>query len=330
MEDLLSVLDERIRGGVQPEVVLLSVDSLLPNQQYPRLDGVDADHARVLAEVHQSTPPILVQRSMHVIDGMHRLEAARLNGARAIQAIVLDEADDEAFLLSLRANIGYGLPLTLRDRKAAAEQILRRYPEKSDRAVALLAGLTNKTGGVMRRASQLISEVSFRVGSDGRTRPTDGVDRRNLACQIIAARPGASLREVAAIAGVSPGTVRRDRQQLARGDAPVATRPRRRLNRSDDLGEPGGAPDPREVLSNLVRDPSLRYSDVGRALLRLLHQHPAVAPDQPDETLISAAPPHCLPVIARLSRRYALYWQELAQRAEEQADPATPRFDVHP
>src|SRR2546421_3267487 len=60
------------------------VRSLLPADS-PRLNGEDAEHIRVLAAVEAKLPPILVHRaSMRVIDGMHRLGAARLRNEETI------------------------------------------------------------------------------------------------------------------------------------------------------------------------------------------------------------------------------------------------------
>jgi hypothetical protein len=46
---------------------------------------------------------------------------------------------------------GAGLPLSLRDRKAAALRILTMEPETSDRAVAAKTGLSDKTVVTIRR-----------------------------------------------------------------------------------------------------------------------------------------------------------------------------------
>src|SRR4051812_15266194 len=180
MQASLNLRGARAGNESKPTIVLVPLDSLLPSEDYPRLGGVDEDHARALAETHQPLPPILIRRSMRIIDGMHRFHAARLRGLPVIPAII-DESDDDTFLLAVRANIGHGLPLTLRDRKAAAMRILRRYPEKSDRAVAELTGLSGKTIGAIRRSTEEIPQLALRVGKDGRPRPVDGGQRRRTA-----------------------------------------------------------------------------------------------------------------------------------------------------
>jgi hypothetical protein len=52
----------------------------------PRLCGENSSHARMLASLRDALPPISVHRpTMRVIDGMHRLRAARLRGADKIK-----------------------------------------------------------------------------------------------------------------------------------------------------------------------------------------------------------------------------------------------------
>jgi ParB-like chromosome segregation protein Spo0J len=54
----------------------------------PRLETRDADHIRVLAGVFDELPPILVHSPTHqVIDGTHRVLAARQLGRSTVRAI---------------------------------------------------------------------------------------------------------------------------------------------------------------------------------------------------------------------------------------------------
>jgi len=313
---VLTVGDDRIRDIDIPssDTVLIPLESLMPALHYPRLGGIDNDHVRVLAESSMPLPPILVQRSMRVIDGLHRVYATRLRGKSHIEAVVLDESDTYAYVRSLTANIAHGLPLTLRDRKAAAQRLLRIYPDKSDRAVARLVGLSGKTIGALRQSLDDLPQPAARMGQDGRVRPADSTERRRLAAKIMAEHPGTSLREIAGVTGLSASTVSTIRRHLrSSGSTGTAVERRSHPERVDIIGPD---PDPHQTLSDLMRDPSLRYTDVGRTLLRWLHRHPVID-GQSWQDLISAIPPHCLPAMVRLSRRFANYWQEFAQHAEE-------------
>ena len=67
----------------ETDPVTVPVSSLLSGDS-PRLAGENLEHVQLLAVV-QGLPPILVHRStMRVIDGMHRLRAAKLRGDETI------------------------------------------------------------------------------------------------------------------------------------------------------------------------------------------------------------------------------------------------------
>ncbi|MFD1047646.1 ParB/RepB/Spo0J family partition protein, partial [Kibdelosporangium lantanae] len=103
---------------------LVPIDSLLPANS-PRLAGESIEHAQVLAASAADLPPIVVQRgTMRVIDGMHRLRAARMRGQNEILVRFYDGDDDEAFIVAVRTNVTHGLPLSQADRTAAAARII--------------------------------------------------------------------------------------------------------------------------------------------------------------------------------------------------------------
>ncbi|RQX33168.1 hypothetical protein DLJ57_19775, partial [Micromonospora chalcea] len=149
--------DRSVLGETVPVSALLPGDS-------PRLAGENVEHIRLLAAMHD-LPPILVQRgTMRVIDGMHRLRAAKLRGDETVRVTFFDGDDAAAFLLSVDANIKHGLPLSRADREAAATRILRLYPQWSDRAVAAAAGLSPTTvSGIRRRLLQPAAREGSRV-----------------------------------------------------------------------------------------------------------------------------------------------------------------------
>ncbi|MGH3683128.1 MAG: ParB/RepB/Spo0J family partition protein, partial [Natronosporangium sp.] len=109
----------------------------------PRLHGEDVSHTRLLAQTHASLPPILVHwPTMRVVDGVHRVQAARLRGETSIRAVFFDGDENAAFVKAVEANVSHGLPLSIDDRRVAAARIIALYPDWSDRAVAASAGLS--------------------------------------------------------------------------------------------------------------------------------------------------------------------------------------------
>jgi ParB-like chromosome segregation protein Spo0J len=321
---LQSVASPAREFGV-PAPALVPVDSLRPADS-PRLDGIDQAHVALLVEAGAELPPILVHRpSMRVVDGMHRLLAARCLGRTHLAVEYFDGDDDAAFVRSVTDNIRHGLSLSLADRKAAALRIMTCYPPWSDRRVGRAAGLSGKTVAALRQ--RLADDApTRRIGRDGRVRPIDGASGRQLAGDILAAHPEASLRQVARAAGIAPATVRDVRNRLRRGDSPMtATQLRGRPDGGDPVARPvprqtrrtrrdNDGIDPLTTLDGLRRDPSLRYTEAGRALLRWLDRY--LVGGELSTGIVSAAPPHCLPLIARLARHCAAEWAELAERLD--------------
>ena len=285
-------------------IVLIS--SLLPPDS-PRLAGENIGHTRALAESAEPFPPVWVHRpSMRVIDGMHRLRAAITRGQADMEVWFFDGSDEDAFLLAVRANVTHGLPLSSDDRTAAAARIMCAHPQWSDRMIASVTGLSAKTVRAVRLRSGADSpHLLTRMGRDGKVYPVDNSEGRRAAGRVLADNPHASLREVARAAGISPATVRDVRARLRRGEDPV---PRR-------AGPPGPShADDNALFVSLRNDPSLRFSESGRILLRLLSAH-AIEPSR-WEQLGGDVPPHCRGAVAELSRSCARAWQEFADQLD--------------
>jgi ParB-like chromosome segregation protein Spo0J len=278
----------------------LPIDVLVAGDS-PRRDGVDSAHVARLAECGAELPPIVVHRqTMRVIDGMHRLHAAMRNGRELVQVTFFDGGDDEAFILAVELNIRHGLPLSLSDRKAAARRILLASPELSDRAIGSKTGLSDKTIAVIRKRSGAdFPHPVTRRGRDGRIYPVARGDGRQRVARLLAERPGASLRDIASAAGVSPAMVSNVRRQLL---PPV------------EQAAPAGEPDRQAVLEQLCSDPSVRDKEAGRELVRWLSRYAVGTADLPD--LAGAIPSHRVPQVAALARQAASAWLTLARILE--------------
>jgi ParB/Sulfiredoxin domain len=313
----------------ETETEQVRIDSLVAGDS-PRIDGEVSQHIELLAAIDGPLPPILVHRSTRrVIDGMHRLQAAQLRGQQTIEVRFFDGTEEEAFVSAVKANTEHGLPLTRVDREAAAARIVTSHPRCSDRWLAAITGLAASTVAVIRRRAIPDDHRDIaRIGRDGRVRPINSAEARRVASDVIARNPQASLREVAKIAGISPTTVRDVRERMRRGDDPIP--PRELLGRGRP--KPPGTPAPRpgrrplpasaprdrdSLLQQLRKDPSVRFTDSGRALLRWLELTAGDTSLRRD--LIDAAPPHCLYIIAELARRCGQAWLDLAEELESQA-----------
>ncbi|WP_424890355.1 ParB N-terminal domain-containing protein [Streptomyces sp. XH2] len=290
----------------------------------------------MLAGAQTPLPPIVVHRpTMRIVDGMHRVQAAVLRGEESVEVQYVDGSAEDAFVLAVRLNAEHGMPLSRRDRVAAAERIIRSHAHWSDRRIAEVTGLSPGTVASLRSGSTAqIDQGKARTGRDGRSRPVDSAVGRRRAVQVIAARPDASLREIAQEAGIAPATARDVRQRIREGKDPVPPKLRNAVQRADAPGrraargqvraeeaDRGAREQPEPVViqatgqfANLRRDPSLRFSEAGRVLLQLL-----VANELDDERwrwLMRAVPAHRYADIAQAARLCGDRWLSFAEALE--------------
>jgi ParB/Sulfiredoxin domain len=229
------------------------VDALSPGLAL-RQGGTDSAHIQLLADSADSAslPPVLVQLDGYrIIDGLHRLEAARLRGEDSIRARFLDCSDSEALVIAMKANGAHGLPLAKADRISGARRVLCSHSDWSDRAIAGITGLSARTIASLRARS--VDPASLdpgspdrtspgtappgtaplgtaplgtapldakRIGLDGRRRPVDASESRRRAAEYIRAHPDAPLRQVARDTDVSLGTAHDVSTRLRRGESP--------------------------------------------------------------------------------------------------------------
>nr|WP_268844429.1 ParB N-terminal domain-containing protein [Streptoalloteichus hindustanus] len=297
------------------------ISSLVPADS-PRTGGVDPEHVRRLADSDSPFPPIVVQQgTLRVIDGMHRLRASALRGDSHIQVRFFQGTNEDAFALAVRLNASHGLPLSRSDRVNAASRILVSHPQWSDRAIASVTGLGSKAVAALRRRStDALPRLNSRTGRDGRVRPLDPAPGRRAAAELIAENPGASLREIAQRAGIAVATAKDVRERLRLGQDAVP------LPRSGEQGhrEAGGRRVPGPVarppvrrgpdLDVLKNDPSLRYNEQGRAVLRLLGASAIGIEDW--DRLIESVPAHCVDAVAEAARNCAERWRTFAVELE--------------
>lgn len=324
---------------VTTTVVAVPVLSLRPADS-PRLNGEVKAHIARLTETETPLPPIMVdRRTMRVIDGMHRLMAASLQGRETIDVIFFDGSETDVFLRAVQENVAHGLPLSMADRRAAAERIIVSHPHMSDRAIGHSVGLAAKTVAAIRKSSsEEVPQSNARVGRDGRVRPLDSGIGRRRAAELLTQQPDASLRDVARAAGISPATVLDVRKRLERGESPVPEKPAANAARKDGSGDgveadtqsddasaqairfcPRAAapPDPAAAVAKLLRDPSLRNNERGKGMLRLLLVNAVGAEQLPDAA--ATVPPHCVGIVVQLARQYATMWQDFARELDGRA-----------
>jgi ParB-like chromosome segregation protein Spo0J len=300
-----------MQSGGNSDTQWLPVTALRPADS-PRRAGEDVSHIEMLASIEERLPPIVVHRaSMRVIDGMHRLRAAKLRGDDRVEVRFFDGDEQEAFVLAVTANTTHGLPLSIGDRALATERIIASQPTWSDRAIAVAVGLGARTVGNIRRRMQdqaEVESVTARTGRDGRVRPVDNSVGRLRASALIKQRPEASLREIAREVGVSPSTVRDVRLRLERGEDPL---PQMRQRRE----KPAVREAVSLMLQGLQSDPSLRFTESGRTVLRWIHSRAIRAEEWAE--VEHKVPAHCAYILANVARSCADEWLQIAEELEQ-------------
>ncbi|MEI5102956.1 hypothetical protein RB200_35990 [Streptomyces sp. PmtG] len=141
------------------------------------------------------------------------------------------------------------------------------------------------------------------------------------ASEIMDERPDASLREIARGAGISLGTARDVRQRRQRGESPLPG------DRGPDekplsLRHPALETHPVDLVSlltSLRSDPTLRYSEAGRSLLRWLD---ARILREEEIRVAAGVPVHRRPIVATMARRCAALWERVATELEKPEDEA--------
>lgn len=200
-----------------PEATYWLIDALLDGVPVRRT--LDDEHIRRLAEVLEHCPAILVTADGTIVDGRHRLAAARRIGWVRIPAIVLSDGQPGAELLAaMAANSSHGLPLSRRERRAGVRALLELRPDLSNRAVAQECGVARTVVADVRtelaRSGGRSDHLNARTGSDGKQYPVDGQRGRAVVEALVRVDRDLSVRELAELAGVSVGAAHAQRRRV--------------------------------------------------------------------------------------------------------------------
>jgi hypothetical protein len=288
---------------------------------------VDTGHVQKLARITHALPPILVHwPTLRVIDGIHRVHAARLRGDDHVDVRYYEGTPEDAFIEAVRLNTSRGLPLTRADRTAAVVRILGTHPHWSDRLIASAAGVTAGTVAAARRSSTAQDgQLNMRRGRDGRLRPVDPAEGRKRAARILSERPDATLRQIALGAGIALATARDVRERVRRGEDPVPRRLRGpeaaygpnkpALGTAAAIVSEAGNTSMAQLVKQLRKDPSLRLTATGRALLQMTSA-PLLLQGENVQQFVQAIPGHRTASVARMARSCAQSWLEFAEQLE--------------
>jgi ParB family chromosome partitioning protein len=152
---------EDVRAVDDRLVHAIPLDSLSPSMRNPRqhLDGIDELAASLSA--HGLLQPIVVRRcsaGYQLIAGHRRYEAARRLGWAEIPAVIRDESDDQAYILTLVENLQRE-DLTPKEEASALEVLVRER-----------GWTTRQVGDAIKRGAMYVSR-RLRVFDDATLAP---------------------------------------------------------------------------------------------------------------------------------------------------------------
>lgn len=123
----------------------IRVDKLVADELFMIRRGLDQDailRYRELLRENGSCPALKVQKgSLRVIDGWHRLRAAKEEGVKEIGCEILDVPDSELRTLSYQFNRKHGVPISLEERNRTIEA-LHVKDGKTQEQIADIIGLS--------------------------------------------------------------------------------------------------------------------------------------------------------------------------------------------
>lgn len=151
-------------------------------QQDPRLtprSGISTTTVNAYANSFDQLPPIDIfwiegRDGWWLVDGWHRLAAANELGLADIETNEHQGTFDDALEFAYDANLKHGKPLTLKERKAAAELKLKRHTERSNNWIAQDCGIDTHTVIGLREELEAnfgIPKLDRFIGRDGKERP---------------------------------------------------------------------------------------------------------------------------------------------------------------
>jgi hypothetical protein len=243
---------------------------------------------------------------MRVIDGVHRVLAARSRGQHSISAYLFHGNEAEAWLQAVLCNMAHGKPLTLAERESAGSKVLELYPEWSDRRIAATCGLSPKTvSSIRRRATVDSPQLRARVGRDGRSRSTSPIELRRRIAEALSSDPTASIRAIAARTNAAQGTVRDVRARLQRGDSIFSPRLAAAAQAQQEAADD----------SDLTEDQALGSQKEGAEFVDWFDAH-NLAGDADWKPFVDAIPVSRVYEVADAARRCADIWRRFATAVE--------------
>jgi len=141
MGDLILNPDTQIRAKTQGGTIRRYADAMAAGQEFPPI---------VVARVTEGD----ATRAFTLIDGWHRVKAAKLIGRAKIDAIVVDAKPNEYRWLAAKGNLSHGLPLARAEKREVFRAYVRAGQHRNDKGrLKSCRDMARELGGQPSRAS---------------------------------------------------------------------------------------------------------------------------------------------------------------------------------
>jgi hypothetical protein len=146
------------------------------------------------------------QPTLVLVDGWHRIAAAKEAEEDHVLAVIIDGTAEAAFKEALGANSQHGLPRSNGDKRKAVAAALERYASWDNRKIAKLVGVSHT---MVNDARKRLEAASSEPGMEGPSTSSTGAENKVEAASSVAPGPGApALPKVpTAAAGASSSPV---------------------------------------------------------------------------------------------------------------------------
>jgi hypothetical protein len=138
------------------EIRIEDIDDARFNLRSDLDQGAIEDYARTYTASPQKMPPLtvcVIDDKFFLLDGFHRLQAAKQVNLEVLPATVHEDmAQDDALCLAAQQNQTNGVRRSNAYKRRQAEEILRLYPQWSDRKIAKHVNIDHKFVGEVRKA----------------------------------------------------------------------------------------------------------------------------------------------------------------------------------
>jgi len=154
-------------------------------------DDVVADYAASYKAKVKMPQPVIVfdpaTKSSWVADGMHRITAAMQIKLKAIPCDVITGTYEDCVKLALSANQTHGLRRSNKDKRQCVSTAIKTWPDISNRHIAEMMGVDDKTVGTIRKELEeecAVAPTPVRTGKDDKKQSSEKKDSEPSGAEI--------------------------------------------------------------------------------------------------------------------------------------------------